>query len=38
LISCRHSEPPMLYTTLCPSGENATLDGPLVSCGKNISR
>ena len=42
--ACRRRSPAatanraMLYTTRCPSGENATLDGPLVSCGRNISR
>lgn len=35
---CRHNEPAIEYTTPFESGAHATLLGPLVSCGKYISR
>jgi hypothetical protein len=34
----RHNDPPMLYTSVLPSGRKLADAGPVVSCGRYNSR
>src|SRR5262245_43935990 len=37
VTACRHNEPCIEYTSSRPSGDQATEEGPLVTCGTYIS-